>query len=230
MVFRLDMCWSAAVSLGTYLFSAGAGIASYVFYGKAPNLLYLNFVHMQLLEYFMWSDQGCAGANQAANRLGLTLIALQPLCSLLSDSPYWATPSLSSLPSRVLPWRRRVFTVDALRVYSLVALASLCRHFFLPDTADFWCSVPAAAPPDDSQGHLVWKWIGIASPLAGHAASALYYSMTFAPIALSGQWATGAMYAGAWGYSVYGHAATGAWPSVWCFLVNARAVGYLLGA
>ena len=225
------MCWSAAVSLGTYLFSAGAGVASYAFYRKVPNLLYMNFVHMQLLEYFMWRDQGCGGVNQAANRLGLTLIVLQPLCSLLSDSPHWTTPSLSSLPVKLLPWSRKVFSLDALRLYCAFAAVSMGRHLALPNTDAYWCSVPAApAPAQPSSPHLVWTWIANMHPLVDYGGAMLYYSMCFVPIFASGQWMTGTLYAGTWFYSMYAHAASGGWSSIWCFLVNARALGYLLGA
>lgn len=221
------MCWSAAVSLGTYLFSAGAGVASYVIHRKVPNLLYMNFVHMQLLEYFMWRDQGCAGVNQLANRLGLTLIAMQPLCSLLSDSPFWSKPQLSSLPVQLLPWSRRVFSVDALRLYCAFAAFMMGRHLFLPNTDAFWCSVPTAVTQPSS--HLVWTWITNFHPLIDYGGATLYYAMCFAPIFASQQWTTGFLYAGTWFYSMYGHAVTGGWSSVWCFLVNARALGYLAG-
>lgn len=226
------MCWSASVSLGTYLFSAGAGVASYIFYRKLPNLLYINFLHMQLLEYFMWRDQGCWGVNQAANRAAMTLIALQPMCSLLSDSPHWTTPALSDLPARLLPWSRKIFSVDALRVYALLALLTVGRHLALPNTDAYWCSVPAGAVATATRpaSHLVWTWISHCQPLADYGGATFYYAMCFAPILSSGQWATGALYAGTWAYSMYGHAATGGWSSVWCFLVNARAIGYLFGA
>lgn len=221
------MCWSAAVSLGTYLFSAGAGAVCYALRGRAPNLLFLNFVHMQLLEYLMWRDQGCGGMNQIANRLGLTLVALQPLCSLLSDSPFWRAPALSALPARLLPWRRALFSVDALRLYCLFSAVSLARHLALPATDAFWCSVPSGAP---APGHLVWAWTGGLRPLLHYGGATLYYAMSFAPILASGQWVTGALYAGTWVYSMGWHAATGGWASVWCFMVNARALGYLVGA
>jgi hypothetical protein len=221
------MCWSAGVSLGTYLFGAGAGVASYLFYRKLPNLLYLNFVHMQLLEYFMWRDQGCSGTNQTANRIALTLISLQPLCSLLSESSHLAIPRLSQLPCRLLPWSRKVFSADALRVYFIVTAASLTRHVILPDTDAFWCSGPAVPSVPDS--HLKWNWLQTLDPAADWLAALAYYSTCFVPIACSGQWMTGGLYLGSWMYSMYGHAYTGGWPSIWCFLVNARALGYLAG-
>lgn len=223
------MCWSAAVSLGTYLFSAFSGVASYALYRRAPNLLYINFAHMQLLEYFMWRDQGCGGANQVANRLGLTLIALQPLCSLLSDSPHWTAPALSALPARRLPWSRKPFCMQFLRAYCLFAAFVMTRHLALPSTDAYWCSVPAAMA-EPSSPHLVWMWVANLHPVLDHGGAMLYYSLCFVPMLASGQWMTGAMYAGTWAYSMYGHAATGGWASIWCFLVNARAVGYLLGA
>lgn len=184
-------------------------MVSYVLYRKIPNLLYLNFIHMQLLEYFMWRDQGCSGGNQVANRIALALISLEPLCSLLSDSSRLTIPRLSPLPPRLLPWNRMLFTVDAMRFYCAVTAVILFRYVTLPGTDEFWCSVPSVPTLPDS--HLQWKWC----QTDGLAAMA-YYGTCFVPIASSGQWMTGGLYLGTWMYSVYGHAATGGWPSIWC--------------
>lgn len=180
---------------------------------------------MQLLEYFMWSDQSCSGSNQLANRIGLTLITLQPVCSLLSQRPYLATPKLSYLPLSITHWSQQIFSITVLKLYCVFTIVSLLKHFALPNTNRCWCSIPSSEP---GENHLVWTWINY-HPIADYLQAAMYYSMCFLPIFASGQWITGTMYAGTLLYSMINHAATGGWSSVWCFLVNARSMGYLMG-
>lgn len=216
------MCWSASVSLATYAFGVLAAASSYAVSGRLPNLLYLNFVHMQLLEYFMWSDQSCAGLNQLANRAGLVLVTLQPLCSVLSRTPYLSLPSPSDMPARLLPAASALFSKDSLRVYVGVTVAALLRHAMLAPGHD-WCSTPG------QDGHLCWEWVATGYDGVHYAVASAYYAMCFAPLAASGQHLTASLFLGTWLYSVYRRSATGGWASLWCFLVNARAVGYLGG-
>jgi hypothetical protein len=80
------MCWSANVSISTWLF----GMFAYLWglsRGKDLGLFYLWYTQMQLLEYFMWKDQECKGTNQIASKLGYINILLQPLLSIYTYYP-----------------------------------------------------------------------------------------------------------------------------------------------
>lgn len=80
------MCWSASVSLSTWIF----GNLAYLWglsRGKDLGLFYLWYTQMQLLEYFMWKDQACKGSNQLAAKLGYINILLQPLLSIYTYYP-----------------------------------------------------------------------------------------------------------------------------------------------
>lgn len=75
------MCWSASVSLNTFLFSTFASLLAY-FNGVITfaNLLFLqSFVLMQLLEYFVWRGKT---SIELLSILGLLLILSQPIFSI----------------------------------------------------------------------------------------------------------------------------------------------------
>lgn len=79
------MCWSAEVSLNTFLFAAfvsGLGLWNGAF--TLPYVLgLLTFSSMQLLEYFMWTHIGNAAKVTLLSKLGMLLIFLQPLAFMM---------------------------------------------------------------------------------------------------------------------------------------------------
>ena len=73
------MCWSAEVSLNTFLFSL-FGI-SFAYYNGIINvfsfLYLLSFISMQLLEYFTWNHLNDIKINRLLSKIGLFLIFIQ---------------------------------------------------------------------------------------------------------------------------------------------------------
>lgn len=76
------MCWSAAVSINTYLLSTFAcALAYFNNIISIPHVLFLqSFILMQLLEYFVWINMF---NNEILSKLALILILSQPIFSLL---------------------------------------------------------------------------------------------------------------------------------------------------
>lgn len=72
------MCYSARVSIGTFLFASA--VAAWV--SKREPALAVTFVSvalMQLIEYFIWMDQGCGTVNKLATAALRPTLNLQPL-------------------------------------------------------------------------------------------------------------------------------------------------------
>lgn len=213
--------------MATYLFSAAAGLKTYICEGRVPNLLYLNFVHMQLCEFFMWSDQACEGMNQAASRAGMTLIVLQPLCALLSPTPYLELPRGDRSTRGLRPWRSYLYTPPVLAAYTAFSLGMFCRYVAVPWTRDSWCSVP---PRCGDNPHLEWPWLLDYDKPGDYVGLVAYMLMCFVPLfGSSSSWWTGGAFSASLAYSLYHNWSSGTWGSHWCHMVNGRALGYFLG-
>ena len=72
------MCWSANVSLSTFIIALAGTFIAYVNQSTPLGLVgfYLLFASMQLVEYFLWSAHL---PNAYASFIGFVIIALQPL-------------------------------------------------------------------------------------------------------------------------------------------------------
>jgi hypothetical protein len=79
------MCWSASVSLNTYVFSTFATVFAYSNQTiSLVNLLFLqSFMLMQLVEYFVWSNTTLV-SNATLSKVAFLLILLQPLLGLIT--------------------------------------------------------------------------------------------------------------------------------------------------
>jgi hypothetical protein len=76
------MCWSANVSLNTYIFGLFACIFSYMNNRiKLYNLFFLqSFMSIQLIEYFVWKKQF---SNKLLSQIAYILILVQPIFAIL---------------------------------------------------------------------------------------------------------------------------------------------------
>lgn len=75
------MCYNKEISLAVYLTTSIVSLILYLTgdkYDKHIALFSIVFIHMQLVEYFMWSDQSCGKINHYASELGYYLLLLQP--------------------------------------------------------------------------------------------------------------------------------------------------------
>lgn len=90
------MCWSAEVSLNTFLFSLfGASFAYFNGVISGFSFLYLlSFISMQLLEYFTWKNINDKKANRLLSKIGLFLIFIQIPLFIYSRENFKYKPSL----------------------------------------------------------------------------------------------------------------------------------------
>jgi len=129
------MCWSASISLKTYIFSLFACLFAY-FNDKITLSMfafYQSYMLMQLVEYFIWSKQF---SNRLLSQIAYILVLLQPIFGILSVEKH-----------------------EMLKM-GLIFAYFLCYVFiFKPwSTIDFR-STPAA------NGHLAWNWLQFSVPV-----------------------------------------------------------------
>jgi len=85
------MCWSAEVSLRTFLFACVSAIVAYNlgYENKGLILIVLSFSSMQLLEFFIWTYINNRKINELLSKIGLFIIGFQLfLLCLFSKNKY----------------------------------------------------------------------------------------------------------------------------------------------
>jgi hypothetical protein len=127
------MCWSAQVSLNTYVFSTFA--CFFAFFNGILSLIEVvflqSFICMQLLEHFIWAE---SFSNTSLSQIGLGIILCQPIFSILC---------VSGSNTKYIP-----LLLGAYGAF-LVVLFLLVKPF---GTIDFK-TVPGP------NGHLAWHWL-----------------------------------------------------------------------
>jgi hypothetical protein len=88
------MCYNKEISLITYII--GTSLSLYLFligdkYDKNIALLFFTFIQMQLVEFFMWTNQNCNIYNKLATIFGHIILCLQPLLILVGSYIYNTT-------------------------------------------------------------------------------------------------------------------------------------------
>lgn len=194
------MCYSARVSIGTFLFAAV--VAAWV--AKRQPALAVAFVAialMQLVEFFIWIDQGCGVVNQMATAALKPTLNLQPLLIALA---MW--------------WFRGGYAPNAL--YGVLALALMVSLGLA--VGDAYREYGRCTRPGKS-GRLAWHGVRWKN---GAALKTLYYPVmaflfaTMKPIIVT--WPLLALYTLTYEMS--------ASPSVWCNTVNLVAAWALVAA
>ncbi len=184
------MCYSARVSIGTFLFAAA--VAAWV--SKRQPALAVTFVAialMQLVEYFIWMDQGCGVVNKLATAALKPTLNLQPLLIALG---IWCN--------------KAGYAPNAL--YGVLVLALAVSWAFA--IRDAYKEYGLCTRPGQS-GRLAWHGVRWKD---GAATEALYYPimafllLTMRPAIVT--WPLFALYT-----LTYEMSAT---PSVWCNTVN----------
>ena len=126
------MCWSAKVSLNTYILSLFACIFAYV-NNKISLYMFIfcqSFMIMQLVEYFIWSKS--LFSNHILSQLGFILIVLQPIFATLT-----------------------IVNNEQIKYAAIIAYLCFLGAMFVIKP---WSSIEFRTTPA-SNGHLAWNWL-----------------------------------------------------------------------
>lgn len=134
------MCWSKEVSITTYILGLAGCVMLYNKGHPIEALFYGLVVHMQLIEYFLWSYQPCSlgpvkSQNEDVTKVGTVVNHLEPIVLWLAVLKYG-----SKLPHWLQKWMG-VFVIATV-LYTKKVL----------DTAE--CTTVTK----ESDPHLEWKW------------------------------------------------------------------------
>jgi hypothetical protein len=184
------MCWSAPVSMNTWLLAIFAAVIG-LYNGQlspASAAFFLSFASMQLVEYFLWSFPAL---NATFSAVGLGLIAAQPLFSVLQ---------LQNAAQRL----------PLLGAYTVFAAYTL---YIAMNPTDFGISWRTSVARN---GHLLWHWL----PSNSVIFMVLYMALLFIPLALGGFHVGLLAGAAALLVSYYTYAEAGTWGSMWCWFAS----------
>ena len=129
------MCWSASVSLNTYILSKFACLFAYM-NGITPLVtlcFYQSFICMQLIEYFIWSK---TFSNKILSQIAYIVIILQPVFALLC-------------------LKNKTLKITSMILYILFIIV----YFIMP-----WSSVDFRTTVGPN-GHLAWHWLKVSLPV-----------------------------------------------------------------
>jgi hypothetical protein len=193
------MCWSAEVSLNSFVIGL---IAIYVGYKMGipvkSLLFYSTIVLMQLIEYVVWTHgltntDRSAAVNYTASLAASYLLAMQPIAAILSQST-----------------KNTAITTNLLCVYIIIAAIYVLYRSNNP---------PEYKMEKGSDGHLVWKWIG--HDYTTYIGLTIYFVFLFAPFILTkkvdGVFAVVLLTLLG---SLYSYWRAGTWGSMWCWMIN----------
>jgi len=192
------MCWSAEVSLKTFVF----GLVAILFAGQymsLPLILFcVSIIFMQLIEYFMWTiGLQNKTANYYISLAAALLLWLQPIASI-------STLVHKESIALVLLILYTVLTVLYKGIYSII---------------DKTPSQQIYKMYEGTNGHLVWNWLQHDTQTA--IGLLLYFTFLLLPIILSKNWTLLGVIAITLGISLYTFYRHNTWGSMWCWIVNA---------
>ena len=184
------MCWSAEVSLQSFMIgSLAIGIGA--LYGvKAPILLFAaTITAMQLIEYIVWTYYKNQTVNNWASQAGSFVLFLQPIAAILTLKPS--------------PFRTQLLTL-------FISLGIVGR-LFLYDSSEY--SMSRA-----EDGHLAWNWLK--KEPKTYLTLAVYMFFLFYPLLLSRSYEILGVGILTLGVSLHSFWNNNTWGSMWCWIVN----------
>ncbi len=190
------MCWNAEVSLQSFLIGFSAVLLANQKGMSFPITLFcLTIVFMQLIEYFVWSNEGNDRANFRYSVLAAILLWLQPLASILT------------LPSSLLP--------SVMGSYiGLSFLGSLLKSEPIEDTYKMY---------KGDNGHLVWNWLK--KDWQTSLSLLVYFVFLLTPLLIRKEWTLLTLALTTLAGSLYSFYESNTWGSMWCWIVNYLVVG-----
>ncbi len=211
------MCYNPSISLIT--FSVMAISTIFLIYRNYPNdrwfaILFISAGVMQLIEYFMWSNQSCGLANHLATMGAFLLLLIQPLAILIGAYYFGTLVFSQNDKEKILPiiWIYGII----IGIIAIIGIRSGMKNRL--------CSLPNGK-------HLDWN---IAKLFGGkkviYLFFFLYYAMFFL-LLLSKPWYLGFIIAimllGSLFFSVF-FIKNPSWKSLWCWTVNFIPIIYII--
>lgn len=194
------MCWSAQVSLNTFLLTAFTTFLVW-FNGSSMFLPIFMMAYgvMQLNEYFVWTYLDNPKINMILSIVAMIIIGLQPLVSLA-----------------VIDGAQNFMAFGI--VYALFLFMYLSEFLPLKTTGRVFRTVVA------KNGHLKWVWWQNMSRYV----CLLYALLLFVPMFLARKWSMLFITCGLLIVSVATYLKDGTWTSMWCWMVNILAIYVLV--
>ena len=129
------MCWSASVSLNTFIFSIFSVCFAYFnnIIGLTNSLLFGLYASIQLLEYFVWSN---TFSNKLISKIALCVILVQPFLAILCIT------NKSKL--HYIPILLGLYSIFVISIFA----------FFKP-----WNTIDFRMIPSKQTKHLSWLWL-----------------------------------------------------------------------
>ncbi len=190
------MCWSAEVSLQSFLIGITATFVGYQNGLSFPVTLFcLTIVFMQLIEYFVWSDLDNERANFRYSVLAAGLLWLQPVASIYTLPSKWFSTAVGSY-------------------IGLSFVGSLMNQKPLEETYRM---------EKGENGHLVWKWLGKTRETA--ISLLVYFVFLLGPLVIQKEWTLLTLALTTLAGSLYSFYEANTWGSMWCWFVNYLVVG-----
>ena len=190
------MCWSAEVSLQSFLIGGLSVIFAYQKGLSLPITFFCStIVGMQLVEYFVWSYYDNPTVNFQASLAAALLLFVQPVASILT------------LPSKWIP----LFLGTYMLIGSVLVLTdkrSLREKYSMTQ---------------GENGHLVWNWLEKDRKTA--ISLVVYFLFLFVPLFLTNQLTLLLISLTTLGFSLFSFYKDNTWGSMWCWIVNYLVVG-----
>ncbi len=190
------MCWNAEVSLQSFLIGITAVFIAYQKGLSFPTTLFcLTIVFMQLIEYFVWSNEGNERANFRYSILAAMLLWLQPVASIFTLQP-------SLMPTVMGSY------------LGLSFLGSLLKTEPLEETYKMY---------KGDNGHLVWNWLK--KDWQTSVSLLVYFIFLLGPLLYRKEWTLLLLALTTLAGSLYSFYESNTWGSMWCWFVNYIVVG-----
>ena len=202
------MCWSAGVSLNTFIlvcFAAVIGLVNNVMTIWDTAFL-LSYGSMQLIEYFLWTHIGNSKLNRVFSIVGLLAIMLQPLISILRIDVH-GRPGNNKYKTGLL----LAYTVFA----SVVLYLGVFTKFI-----DFRSTVA-------KNGHLAWHWLTSFTKSWGILIF-VWMLLFFVPMIICKDYLSALFTVGVLLTSIFTFWKDETWGSMWCWVAAIASMHYIV--
>lgn len=209
------MCINAPVSLATWITSTSLCI--YIIRRNNPNDVWVGCIlvvasAMQLLEFMMWMDQRCGQLNHIATKLAFVLLWLQP----------FVATSLSKWGKTHLP----DYVTEMLIIITAIPFLYSIYYVCTSRDREIWCTRPG------KNCHLIWNFFRHYDKIPELLQYDWKYFAAFIPLFAMRPSPKAIVFAGlllgSFMLSYFRYYKSLEYGSVWCWVVNALAIVWIV--